>query len=87
MAAKKKADETGATLGERVLQVGDSGDDVKVVQELVLVESSGEFDAATEKAVKVWQMAHSLNRTGIVDPATARAMTRAMDEAKQPADA
>ena len=79
MAARKKAEETGAQLGSRTLQEGDTGDDVKVVQELVLVESSGEFDAATAKAVKVWQMAHSLPRTGVVDAATATRMQRAME--------
>lgn len=67
MAAKKTAEATQVELGSRDLGLGDEGDDVKVIQALVLVEETGTFDEATEKAVKVWQKAHSRQPTGRID--------------------
>lgn len=66
VAARKKIEESGVGF-ERELGLGDEGEDVKALQALVLVDQSGEFDAATEKAVKVWQKAHSRQPTGRLD--------------------
>lgn len=69
VAAKKKAEDTGVELGSRNLTEGDSGDDVRVVQEYVLTEASGDYDAATTRAVKVWQKANGRQPSGNVGPA------------------
>lgn len=79
MAAKKAAETV--ELGSRDLGLGDEGDDVKVIQALVLVEQTGTYDEGTEKAVKVWQKAHSRNPTGRIDAGTWKLVRQLTDSA------
>lgn len=68
-AAKKAAASTPSnTLGARDLEEGMKGDDVKVIQELVLTEATGTYDAVTTRAVKVWQKHRGLTPTGLIGP-------------------
>lgn len=63
------------------LRLGDSGSDVRKIQEqlnriaqnyplIPTVRSSGDFDAATEEAVRTFQQIFHLPQTGVVDRAT-----------------
>lgn len=70
-AARKKIAENEATnaepvAGSRSLAEGDSGPDVEVVQALVLTPVTGDYDAVTTKAVKVWQKNRGLTPTGLI---------------------
>lgn len=72
MAARKKVDETkdsDVELGSRDLSEGSEGSDVEVIQSLVLTEATGTYDAATVKAVKVWQKHRGLTPTGNITAA------------------
>ena len=54
----------------RPLKLGDSGKGVKIVQAVVGAKIDGEFGPKTQAAVKIWQSAHGVAATGIVDSAT-----------------
>lgn len=54
----------------RVLRRGMQGDDVKIVQRLLMVAADGDFGAITEAAVKSFQRGAGLTVDGIVGPQT-----------------
>ena len=56
--------------GQRTLQQGSSGEDVKVVQRAVGVSADGVFGPKTTSAVKSYQGARGLSADGIVGPKT-----------------
>jgi peptidoglycan hydrolase-like protein with peptidoglycan-binding domain len=67
-------DETWPVLATEAKQ-GDSGEVVSALQERLVaygqqVEVNGQFDAATERAVKAFQTSRALPDTGVVDTAT-----------------
>lgn len=65
---------------DSTLQKGDSGDDVKDLQNFLIQEglldsgATGFFGTLTETAVKEWQGSHGISPIGIVGPATRMAM-------------
>jgi uncharacterized Ntn-hydrolase superfamily protein len=71
-------------VGDRELKTGDSGADVKQLEEGLATlrffkgDPDDEFDAATEEALKAFQKKKRLRRTGIVDLGTARAFLKEM---------
>lgn len=74
-----------ARLGERVLRVGMTGTDVKVVNGIIRskaysqgVRISPQFESTTERAVRAFQTRKGLAANGVVDRATARELTRSM---------
>jgi peptidoglycan hydrolase-like protein with peptidoglycan-binding domain len=71
-------------LGARTLRFGDVGQDVSALQELVKVERTATFDAATRKAVKKLQRAAGIKANGVV---TAKALKRIQRELKKQAAA
>jgi len=72
-----------ARLGDRTLRPGDSGDDVRQLQEALneagfAVDADGEFGMGTEKAVKRFQRAARHSPTGTVGKRTIAALKRAL---------
>lgn len=72
-------------LGERVLRVGMTGEDVKVVNGIVKskayatgVRVSPQFESTTAGAVRAFQERKGLSATGVVNRVTARELTRSM---------
>jgi hypothetical protein len=63
-------------LGDRDLARGHSGDDVKALQRLLGVSTTGNYAVKTEYAVKQFQESHGLPATGIADEATKRRLAR-----------
>src|SRR5439155_9893452 len=66
-------------LGDRVLSVGTSGDDVRALQQLLIkrgfhLSADGQFGPQTLAAVKRAQSAYGLTVDGLVGPATIRAL-------------
>lgn len=62
-------------LGDRVLRVGSHGADVKTLQKLLVrsgfaTDADGKFGPGTRTAVRKFQAAADLKRTGVVGPAT-----------------
>ena len=57
-----------------LLKLGVKGDQVKQLQEFLAITVSGNFDLATENAVKNWQKAKNLSVDGKVGPITWEAM-------------
>lgn len=53
-----------------LLKVGSKGDDVKKLQEKLVLVADGSFGPVTEKAVKSWQTANGLVADGIVGDGT-----------------
>lgn len=53
-----------------LLKVGSKGDDVKKLQEKLVLVADGSFGPGTEKAVKTWQTANGLVADGIVGDGT-----------------
>ena len=53
-----------SALGDRVLRLGDTGPDVAALQELLKVEQTGTFDAATRKTVKKVQRSAGIKANG-----------------------
>jgi peptidoglycan L-alanyl-D-glutamate endopeptidase CwlK len=58
----------------RVMQRGDSGQDVKALQAALKVSIDSEFGPGTETAVKAFQRAHNLIDDGKVGPQTRKAL-------------
>jgi hypothetical protein len=71
-------------LGARTLRFGDVGEDVAALQELVKVERTATFDAATRKAVKKLQRAAGIKANGVV---TAKALMKIKKQLKKQAAA
>jgi peptidoglycan hydrolase-like protein with peptidoglycan-binding domain len=69
-------------LGARTLRFGDVGEDVAALQDLVKVERTATFDAATRKAVKRLQRAAGIKANGVV---TAKALKRITKQLKKQA--
>jgi len=89
-----KAPEAAAVkLGDRVLQNGSEGDDVKELQAALIglgfscgeYGADGEYGDCTEMAVRAFQAARGCNASGTYDAQTHKALTAALDA--QPADA
>lgn len=85
----KKAESTTTTTtpkaGAKELRRGDSGADVREMQRLLMLwrpdilpkyGADGDFGAETEQAVKLFQQAAGLARTGVYDSATENALKR-----------
>jgi peptidoglycan hydrolase-like protein with peptidoglycan-binding domain len=64
-------------LGDRVLRRGDTGADVTALQQLLRVEQTGTFDAATKRAVKRVQRDAGMEDHGVVGPKTLKAVRKA----------
>ena len=65
----------GPVVTERTLRSGDDGDDVKLVQEVLLKKGAaltvnGKFDAATVRAVRDFQTKNGLQVDGAIGPET-----------------
>ena len=58
----------------RTLQMGDQGEQVKVVQQKLGITPDGNFGPATDAAVKAFQGSHGLAADGIVGPSTWKAL-------------
>lgn len=71
-------------LGARTLRFGDVGEDVTALQDLVRVEKTATFDAATRKAVKKLQRSAGIKANGVV---TAKALKKMKKELKARASA
>ena len=79
----KASEEAPLTLGSRTLKNGSAGTDVRELQEQLIrlgfdVGScgvDGDYGADTEKAVKLFQKANSLEATGVYDAATHAKLT------------
>lgn len=71
-------------LGDRTLRVGDAGPDVAALQDLLKVEQTSTFDAATRKAVKKLQRSAGIKDNGVV---TAKALKKMKRELKKQAAA
>ena len=72
-----------ATLGDRTLQKGTAGNDVKTLQMLLTrrgfdVPSTGYFGTITKRKVKRFQRTRGLTADGIVGPLTWRALVSGM---------
>lgn len=73
----------------RNLESGMRGDDVRLLQDELrqlgfrISENSRQFDSDTFIAVEAFQQRHNLPTTGIVDPRTARAINKAVDQLNQ----
>ncbi len=71
----QSVDPTPIEFGDRPLEYGDEGDDVKQLQTLLIGwnyscgkwGADGDFGSATESAVVAWQHANGLPETGVVD--------------------
>src|SRR6478672_8066888 len=59
------------------LRYGSSGPVVSAVQTALNVSASGAFDSQTQSALSAWQSRHQVPATGVMDPATWRAMLKA----------
>lgn len=73
----RKSDGGGRQYPGTPLKRGSKGDDVKAVQAVVDAYVDGDFGPKTDRAVKVWQAAHSAEvgpADGIVGPRTWKAM-------------
>ena len=57
-----------------VLRLGSTGNSVKVLQRILSLEITGNFDQEMEKFVKLWQRMHNLEADGIVGPKTLDSM-------------
>lgn len=83
------------TLGQRLLRLGDTGQDVQELQGLLRVSQSGTFDSRTRRAVRRIQRWRGIKATGVVGARTVRALrnqirgvrppSRSMSRAKAPA--
>ncbi len=69
-------------LGARTLRFGDVGEDVGALQDLLKVEQTATFDAATRKAVKKLQRSAGIKANGVV---TAKALKKLKRELKKQA--
>ena len=58
----------------RTLQLGDQGEQVKLLQQKLGITADGIFGQATDQAVKSFQAAHGLSQDGIVGPSTWKAL-------------
>lgn len=75
-------------LGDRILRNGDSGQDVRVLQESLISLGydcgrwgpDGDFGDATEIALKSFQLTHDLDPDGVFGPLTCEALEKAMRE-------
>ena len=69
---------SAALADDGILRPGDTGDEVKHIQEKLIEleylegEATGVYDEATEKAVRRFQQEHSLLQTGMADEVTRR---------------
>lgn len=80
-------------LGDRVLKNGSEGDDVKEMQQALIglgyscgsYGADGEFGDCTEMALRAFQVAHGVTKTGKYDAETHKALMAALD--RKPADA
>ena len=69
---------TAALAEDGILRPGDSGDEVAAIQRKLIEleymegEATGEYDEATEAAVRLFQQEHSLLVTGMADEVTRR---------------
>ncbi len=74
---------TGLPLGKRWLSLGDRGQDVRQLQELLTRlglydgEGTGEYDLLTREAVKAFQRAYCLAADGVSGPDTCKLLTEA----------
>ncbi|GAA1972483.1 hypothetical protein GCM10009817_10790 [Terrabacter lapilli] len=59
------------------LRYGSSGPVVSAVQTALGVSATGAFDSRTQSALSAWQSRHQVAATGVMDPATWRAMLKA----------
>jgi len=79
-------------LGERELQKGDTGTDVKQLQEALMqlgfsfpkYGADGDFGSETEGNVKAFQREHGLNVTGVFDSSTYKALLYALEKPDTP---
>ena len=79
-------------LGDRILQNGMDGEDVKELQTMLIGldydcgvwGADGEFGDATEQAVEQFQYAHGCAVDGEVGPETLAALNKAMEDAEAP---
>ena len=69
-------------LGSRTLRLGAVGEDVTALQDLLKVEQTATFDAATRKAVKKVQRAAGIKANGVV---TAKALKKIKKQLKKQA--
>ena len=58
----------------RDLRLGDTGDDVKALEEFLQYPVTGAFDEWLDGGVRRWQSAHRLTTDGVVGPVTAATM-------------
>jgi peptidoglycan hydrolase-like protein with peptidoglycan-binding domain len=66
----------GAPVGDPVLGLGDIGDGVTVLQNLLHIPADGDFGPQTDAAVRAFQAAQNLTVDGVVGPATWAALRR-----------
>ena len=62
----------------RNYSLGDTGDEVKKIQEVLSIPMDGSFGKNTEEAVKVFQEQNGISNTGIVDDATRKKLNDAI---------
>ena len=62
----------------RNYSLGDTGDEVKKIQEILSIPMDGSFGKNTEEAVKVFQEENGISNTGIVDDATRKKLNDAI---------
>ena len=62
----------------RNYSLGDTGDEVKKIQEILSIQMDGSFGKTTEEAVKVFQEENGISNTGIVDDATRKKLNDAI---------
>ena len=69
---------TAALADDGILRLGDKGDEVTAIQQKLIEleylegEATGEYDEATEAAIRLFQQTHSLLVTGMADEVTRR---------------
>ena len=76
--AKKNDPNTAAPKVEapvKVLKLGDTGPEVKAMQELLGIAADGDFGPQTKQALVAFQAAHQLAADGVYGPATAAVLT------------
>jgi peptidoglycan hydrolase-like protein with peptidoglycan-binding domain len=71
-------------VGAQVLKRGDRGPGVAKVQRKLHLHADGVFGRMTERSLKRFQRRHGLRATGVVDPATRRALRLRARRASSP---